>query len=263
MKNKDKILILDFGSQYTQLIARRVREIGVFSVVKPSSLSVDKIIEMNPSGIILSGGPETVTISSSQKVDKSLLEANIPILGICYGMQTIANELSGSVVTSNVREFGHAKISCVNQSVLFNNISFDSNKLDVWMSHGDKVDLLPENFEIIASSKDCQIAGFQNEKLNIFGLQFHPEVTHTDQGKKILKNFIFEVCKCRKNWSTSDIIDSMVNSVQDKVKDEKVLLGLSGGVDSSVVAMLLHKAIKNNLNLYFCRSWLAPIRKSK
>jgi len=251
MKNKDKILILDFGSQYTQLIARRVREIGVFSVVKPSSLSIDKIIEMSPSGIILSGGPETVTISSSQKVNKSLLEANIPILGICYGMQTIANELSGSVVTSNVREFGHAKISCVNKSVLFNNISFDSNKLDVWMSHGDKVDLLPENFEIIASSKDCQIAGFQNEKLNIFGLQFHPEVTHTNQGKKILKNFIFEVCKCRKNWSTSDIIDSMVNSVQDKVKDEKVLLGLSGGVDSSVVAMLLHKAIKNNLICIF------------
>ena len=251
MRNKDKILILDFGSQYTQLIARRVREIGVFSEVKPSSISTDKIIEMNPSGIILSGGPETVTVSSSQKVDKFLLKANIPILGICYGMQTIANELGGSVINSDIREFGHAKILNVKQSVLFNDISFDSNNLDVWMSHGDQVDGLPENFETIASSKDCDIAGFQNKDLNIFGLQFHPEVTHTNQGEKILTNFIFEVCKCKKNWSTSDIINSMISDVQQKVKDEKVLLGLSGGVDSSVVAMLLNRAINNNLVCIF------------
>ena len=243
----EKVIILDFGSQYTQLIARRVREIGVFSEVKPSSISTDKIIEMNPSGIILSGGPETVTISSSQKVDKFLLKSKIPILGICYGMQTIANELGGSVINSDIREFGHAKISNLKQSVLFNDVSFDSNNLDVWMSHGDQVDGLPENFETIASSKDCDIAGFQNKDLNIFGLQFHPEVTHTNQGEKILTNFIFEVCKCKKNWSTSDIINSMISDVQQKVKDEKVLLGLSGGVDSSVVAMLLHRAINNNL----------------
>ena len=176
MKSNDKILILDFGSQYTQLIARRVREIGVFSEVKLSSISTEEIIKMNPSGIILSGGPETVTISSSQKVHKSLLEAKIPILGICYGMQTIANELGGSVVKSDIREFGHADISHVNQSILFDNVSFDSDSLDVWMSHGDKVEVLPENFEIIASSKDCKVAGFQNSDSNIFGLQFHPEV---------------------------------------------------------------------------------------
>ena len=251
MKSNYKILILDFGSQYTQLIARRVREIGVFSEVKPSSISTEKILEMNPSGIILSGGPETVTLSSSQKVHKSLLEAKIPILGICYGMQTIAKELGGSVVRSDVREFGHANISNVNHSVLFDSVNFDSNFLDVWMSHGDKVDEIPENFEIIASSKDCKVAGFQNTYLNIFGLQFHPEVTHTNQGEKILSNFIFKVCGCSKNWSTSDIINSMVDDIKNKVKNEKVLLGLSGGVDSSVVAMLLHKAIKNNLICIF------------
>ena len=188
---------------------------------------------MKPSGIILSGGPETVTINSSQKVDKSLLGINIPILGICYGMQTIAKELGGSVVNSEIREFGHAEISNVNESILFEDINFSRN-LDVWMSHGDKVETVPENFEIIASSKDCNAAGFQNKSQNIFGLQFHPEVTHTDQGKKILTNFIFKVCQCTKNWSTSDIIKSMLENVQEKVKDEKVLLGLSGGVDSSV-----------------------------
>ena len=250
MKNKNKILILDFGSQYTQLIARRVREIGVFSEVKSSSYPLEKIIDMKPSGIILSGGPETVTINSSQKVNKSLLESNIPILGICYGMQTIAKELGGSVVNSEIREFGHAEISNVNESILFEDINFSKN-LDVWMSHGDKVETVPEDFEIIASSKDCNAAGFQNKSQNIFGLQFHPEVTHTDQGKKILTNFIFKVCQCTKNWSTSDIIKSMLENVQEKVKDEKVLLGLSGGVDSSVVAMLLNKAIKNNLICIF------------
>ena len=237
MNSNDKILILDFGSQYTQLIARWVREIGVFSEVKLSSISTEEIIKMNPSGIILSGGPETVTISSSQKVHKSLLEAKIPILGICYGMQTIAKELGGSVVNSDVREFGHANISDVNHSILFDSVNFDSNNLDVWMSHGDKVDKIPENFEIIASSKDCRVAGFQNLDSNIFGLQFHPEVTHTNQGEKILSNFIFKVCGCSKNWSTSDIINSMVSDVKNKVKNDKVLLGLSGGVDSSVVAM--------------------------
>ena len=148
MKNKNKILILDFGSQYTQLIARRVREIGVFSEVKSSSYPLEKIIDMKPSGIILSGGPETVTINSSQKVDKSLLGINIPILGICYGMQTIAKELGGSVVNSEIREFGHAEISNVNESILFEDINFSRN-LDVWMSHGDKVETVPENFEII------------------------------------------------------------------------------------------------------------------
>ena len=249
--HQHKILILDFGSQYTQLIARRVREIGVYCELVPYDVNIHFIKKFNPSGIILSGGPDTVVEDNSARAPQLVFDLKIPILGICYGMQTIANELGGSVINSDIREFGHAKISNVKQSVLFNNISFDSNNLDVWMSHGDQVDGLPENFETIASSKDCDIAGFQNKNLNIFGLQFHPEVTHTNQGEKILKNFIFEVCKCKKNWSTSDIINSMITDVQQKVKDEKVLLGLSGGVDSSVVAMLLHRAINNNLVCIF------------
>ena len=251
MKNQNKIIIIDFGSQYTQLIARRVREIGVYSEVLSSSFSVKKIIEMNPLGIILSGGPETVTSNTAPKVDTELFSSGIPILGVCYGMQTSAKELGGEVATSDLREFGHAAISLVSNSVLFEGIDLKEDMLDVWMSHGDKVISLPKDFEIIASSSNCSIAGFQNIDLNVYGLQFHPEVTHTNQGKKILSNFLFKICGCLKNWSTSDIIESMISNVQSQVKDEKVLLGLSGGVDSSVVAMLLHKSINKNLVCIF------------
>ena len=251
MKKKDRIIIIDFGSQYTQLIARRVREIGVYSEVTSPSLSLNKIIEMNPLGIILSGGPETVTSNKAPKVDNDLFSLGIPILGICYGMQTSAKELGGEVSTSDIREFGHASISLANNSMLFEGVDLNNGLLDVWMSHGDKVTLLPKGFQIIASSKNCSIAGFQNINQKIYGLQFHPEVTHTNQGKKILSNFLFNICDCSKNWSTSDIIESMVSNVQLQVEDEKVLLGLSGGVDSSVVAMLLHKSINKNLICIF------------
>ena len=251
MKKKDRIIIIDFGSQYTQLIARRVREIGVYSEVISPSLSLDRIIEMNPLGVILSGGPETVTSNTASKVDNNLFSLGIPILGICYGMQTSAKELGGDVVTSDIREFGHASISLVNSSMLFEGVNLNKGLLDVWMSHGDKVADIPKGFEVIASSINCSISGFQNISQNIYGLQFHPEVTHTNQGKKILSNFLFKICGCSKNWSTSDIIKSMVSNVQSEVKNEKVLLGLSGGVDSSVVAMLLHKSINNNLICIF------------
>ena len=251
MKKKDRIIIIDFGSQYTQLIARRVREIGVYSEVISPSLSPNKIIEMNPKGIILSGGPETVTSNKAPKVDNDLFSLGIPILGICYGMQTSAKELGGEVSAAEIREFGHASVSLVNNSVLFEGVDLNKGLLDVWMSHGDKVTVLPKDFQIIASSKNCSIAGFQNINQNIYGLQFHPEVTHTNQGKKILSNFLFNICDCSKNWSTSDIIESMVSNVQLQVEDEKVLLGLSGGVDSSVVAMLLHKSINKNLICIF------------
>ena len=251
MKKKDKILIIDFGSQYTQLIARRVREIGVYSEIVSPSLSANRIIEMNPLGVILSGGPETVTSNTASKVDIDLFSSGIPILGICYGMQTSAKELGGDVVSSDIREFGHASISLANSSMLFEGVNLDEGLLDVWMSHGDKVAGLPKGFEVIACSINCSIAGFQNISQNIYGLQFHPEVTHTNQGKKILSNFLFKICSCSKNWSTSDIIKSMVSNVQSEVKNEKVLLGLSGGVDSSVVAMLLHKSINNNLICIF------------
>jgi GMP synthase (glutamine-hydrolysing) len=166
-------------------------------------------------------------------------------------MQTSAKELGGEVSTADIREFGHASISIANNSMLFEGVDLNKGLLDVWMSHGDKVTVLPKDFQIIASSKNCSIAGFQNINQNIYGLQFHPEVTHTNQGKKILSNFLFNICDCSKNWSTSDIIESMVSNVQLQVEDEKVLLGLSGGVDSSVVAMLLHKSINKNLICIF------------
>ena len=246
-----KIIIIDFGSQYTQLIARRVREVGVYSLVVPSSKNAQEIKAMNPSGIILSGGPESVTVSKSQKISKELIDSKIPILGICYGMQTLSKELGGKVASADIHEFGHAEISFGNPSPIFKNIKLKNNLFDVWMSHGDQVEKLPNNFEVIASSKDCQIAGFQSKDESIFGLQFHPEVTHTEQGTKILSNFVFDICGCEKNWSTKDIINSMIDDVKIQVKNEKVLLGLSGGVDSSVVAMLLHKAIGSNLVCIF------------
>ena len=249
--NNNTIIILDFGSQYTQLIARRIREIGVFSVVLPYDIGMDKIKSLNPGGIILSGGPETVTRANTPKINKALFDFNIPLLGICYGMQTIAQELDGVVVSSEKREFGHANIKMKEISILFDGVNLTEDSLDVWMSHGDKVNQLPSNFSTIAQSDNCPIAGFQNEEKLWFGLQFHPEVTHTNQGSKILSNFVYSVCKCEKNWETSDIIESMVTSVTDQVGNDKVLLGLSGGVDSSVVAMLLDKCIKDNLICIF------------
>ena len=249
--NNNTIIILDFGSQYTQLIARRVREIGVFSVVLPCDVDTDKIQSFNPRGIILSGGPETVTKVNTSKINKALFDYNIPLLGICYGMQTMAQELGGMVVSSDKREFGHANVKQVEHSILFDGIHLTDDSLDVWMSHGDKVGKLPDNFTTIAKSDNCSIAGFQNKEKLWFGLQFHPEVTHTNQGSKILSNFVYTVCKCEKNWETSDIIKSMIAAVKDQVGNDKVLLGLSGGVDSSVVAMLLDKCIKENLICIF------------
>ena len=261
MKSNDKILILDFGSQYTQLIARRVREIGVFSEVKPSSISTEEIIKMNPSGIILSGGPETVTISSSQKVHKSLLEAKIPILGICYGMQTIAKELGGSVVNSDVREFGHANISDVNHSILFDSVNFDSNNLDVWMSHGDHVSILPEGFILSASTESAPIAAMEHKDKPYYALQFHPEVTHTENGKKLISNFIFSICKIKRNWSSKDQKNQLIKDVRKQVGNNKVICALSGGVDSSVVAQLLNKAIGKKLYCIFVNTGL--LRKNE
>ena len=243
MSKNDTIIILDFGSQYTQLIARRVREVGVFSVILPCNVDIDRIKSLNPRGIILSGGPETVTESGTSKINTALFDTKIPLLGICYGMQTMAQELGGSVIQSNKREFGHANIEKTSDSKLFDGINFQENSLNVWMSHGDKVSMLPDNFDIIAKSENCPIAGFAHSKEAWFGLQFHPEVTHTNEGIKIIENFVYKICNCEKNWDITDIIDGMKSYVNSKVENEKVILGLSGGVESSVVAMLLHKCI--------------------
>ena len=191
MSKNDTIIILDFGSQYTQLIARRVREVGVFSVILPCNVDIDRIKSLNPRGIILSGGPETVTESGTSKINTALFDTKIPLLGICYGMQTMAQELGGSVIQSNKREFGHANIEKTSDSKLFDGINFQENSLNVWMSHGDKVSMLPDNFDIIAKSENCPIAGFAHSEEAWFGLQFHPEVTHTNEGTKIIENFVY------------------------------------------------------------------------
>jgi GMP synthase (glutamine-hydrolysing) len=254
--HQNKILILDFGSQYTQLIARRVREIGVYCELIPYDVNPHFIENFNPSGIILSGGPDTVSKVDSARAPKIVFELNIPILGICYGMQTMAIQLGGDARSAKKAEFGFAKVRARNHSKLlidiYDEISTEGHGLlDVWMSHGIEVTKLPIDFELIASSNNCPIAGFANNKKNYFGLQFHPEVTHTKQGICILERFVTTICQCEKNWTTKSIISDLILNIKTQVGDKKVLLGLSGGVDSSVVAVLLQQAIGHQLTCVF------------
>jgi len=262
----NKILILDFGSQYTQLIARRVREIGVYCELVPYDINPHFIEKFNPNGIILSGGPDTVSKIDSARAPNIVFDLKIPILGICYGMQTMAIQLGGEAKSAKKAEFGFAKIRARNHSKLLNNINDEINLeghglLDVWMSHGIEVTKLPENFELIASTDNCPIAGFANNKMNYFGLQFHPEVTHTKQGTKILERFITIICNCEKKWTTDNIIDNLLEKIKSQVGNKKVLLGLSGGVDSSVVAMLLDKAIGDQLTCVFVDNGLLRLNE--
>ena len=251
-----KILILDFGSQYTQLIARRIREIGVYCELLPFDVKPHFIENFNPSGIILSGGPDIVSELDSARAPNIVFKLNVPILGICYGMQIMAVQLGGEARSSQKAEFGFAQIRARNHSKLLTGISDESNLddhglLDVWMSHGIEVTKLPLNFELIASTDNCPIAGFVNKEKNYFGLQFHPEVTHTKQGVQILERFVTDICKCNKNWTTDNIIKDLLTNIKKQVGNKKVLLGLSGGVDSSVVAILLHQAIGEQLTCVF------------
>ncbi len=263
----DKILILDFGSQYTQLIARRVREAGVFSEIRPWDITLRELKTFDPSGIILSGGPESVTdIYAAPKTPNGLFDIGIPVLGICYGMQTMAGQLGGEVERSKIREFGYAKVRIECHSPLFGDIDDHQDAegaayLDVWMSHGDQVCSVPEGFEILASTDSCPIAGIQNLEENLFGIQFHPEVTHTLQGQNIFKHFLFDVCGCKPLWTASSIIDDQIARIKCQVGNNNVLLGLSGGVDSSVVAALLHRAIGDQLTCVFVDNGL--LRKNE
>jgi len=254
--HKNRILILDFGSQYTQLIARRIREIGVYCELFSYDVSSYFIENFNPSGIILSGGPDTVINNDSARAPNIIFELDVPILGICYGMQTMAIQLGGEAKSAAKAEFGFAQIRARNHSKLLSEITDLTNKnghdlLDVWMSHGIEVTKLPQNFELIASTNNCPIAGFANNEKNYFGLQFHPEVTHTKQGIKILERFVIDICECQKDWTTDNIIDDLLLKIKNQVGDKKVLLGLSGGVDSSVVAILLQQAIGKQLTCVF------------
>ena len=261
-----KILILDFGSQYTQLIARRIREIGVYCELFPYDVSSHFIENFNPSGIILSGGPDSVNDDKSARAPDIVFDLKVPILGICYGMQTMAVQLGGDARSAKKAEFGFAKIRARNHSKLLSGINDEINSdghglLDVWMSHGIEVTKLPPGFDLIASTENCPIAGFANNDKNYYGLQFHPEVTHTKQGINILERFITDICNCDKKWTTENIIENLIEKVKDQVGQQKVLLGLSGGVDSSVVAMLLHQAIGNQLTCVFVDNGLLRLNE--
>jgi len=245
--NKEKIIIIDFGSQVTKLIARRVREIGVFSEV----LTLNQLKKIRSfkkiKGLILSGGPATVTKKLFPKIPMHIFSKNIPILGICYGLQLIAKSFGGKVKSGNKkREFGRAILKKNKNSLLTKNF-FKKNKTKVWMSHQDIVYKIPKGFNKIASTKDSALTIIENKKKKLFGIQFHPEVTHTDNGEVLIKNFIFSICKAKKMWKMNYEKGRIIKAIKEKVKKEKVICALSGGVDSSVVAILIHKAIKNNL----------------
>ncbi|MCC7516254.1 MAG: glutamine-hydrolyzing GMP synthase [Pseudomonadales bacterium] len=250
-----KILILDFGSQYTQLIARRVREVGVYCEIYAWDCGATAITEFNPRGIILSGGPESVTDTQGPALDAAIFQLNVPVLGICYGMQAMAEYFNGSVESSALREFGYAQVQIHNSAPLLHDIVDHENDqgifLDVWMSHGDKVTTLPDNFQLMASTPSCPIAGMYCAENHYYALQFHPEVTHTRQGQRIFSRFALDICGCQALWNANNIVEDAIRTVQQTVGTDKVLLGLSGGVDSSVVAALLHRAIGSQLTCVF------------
>lgn len=255
----EKILILDFGSQYTQLIARRVRELGVYSEIHPYDWSIDEIKTFNPKGIILSGGPESVHANNAPKVDAGVFDLGIPVLGICYGMQTMCAQLGGEVSNVAHKEFGAADITLRHHSELFADIN--QSEVPVWMSHGDQVTALPEGFTTIAETSTCPFAAVEHQAKKLFGLQFHPEVSHTPQGQVLLKNFVQTLCQCKALWTPANIIEDAVTTIQETVKDGHVILGLSGGVDSSVVAALLNKAIGEQLTCVFVDTGLLRLNE--
>jgi len=263
-----KILILDFGSQYTQLIARCVRESHVYCELHPFDVDDEFIRNFKPAGIILSGGPNSVTDGDASRAPQVVFELGVPVLGICYGMQTMAEQLGGEVEIGQVREFGYAEIRARGHSKLFRDIQDRNNEaghglLDVWMSHGDKVTQLPPSFMVIASNAITQIAGMADEARRFYAVQFHPEVTHTPQGKAIISRFVHDICGCGQDWNMPDYIGEAVEKIRAQVGQEEVILGLSGGVDSSVAATLLHRAIGTQLTCVFVDNGLLRLNEAK
>ncbi|GAB4288768.1 MAG: glutamine-hydrolyzing GMP synthase [Thiohalomonadaceae bacterium] len=262
----DRILILDFGSQYTQLIARRVREAGVYCELHSCDMEEAEIRAFNPRGIILSGGPETVTVEGTPRAPQVVFELGVPVLGICYGMQTMAQQLGGAVVPAEHHEYGYAQVRAHGHTRLLKEIEDHTSAegyglLDVWMSHGDQVSVMPPGFVLMASTDSCPIAGMADETRAFYGLQFHPEVTHTRQGMRIINRFVHDICGCASLWTPDQIIDDAIRNVRAKVGSDEVLLGLSGGVDSSVVAALLHKAIGKQLTCVFVDNGMLRYRE--
>ena len=260
MHINEKIIILDFGSQYTQLIARKVREAGVFAEIHPFSISHDELLALSPKGIILSGGPQSVYAENSPHPSFNPLELNIPVLGICYGLQLIAFLKKGEVDQAARREFGRATLKIDDKSDLFSGVSTENT---VWMSHGDALKKAPEGFEIIAHSENSPICAIRSVTEQIYGVQFHPEVHHTDEGKQILHNFVRNICGCKEVWNASSFIEEAIRDIRQKVGDEGVICALSGGVDSTVLAVLLHEAIGDKLHCIHVDSGLMRMNESK
>ena len=244
MTNFQKILIIDFGSQYTQLIARRVRENHIYSEIFPHTISAAKITEMMPAGIILSGGPMSVYEEDSPKIPEGIFKLGIPILGICYGLQLIATNLGGKVEHAEKREYGKAHLEILNDDLIFKNVA---NGSIIWMSHGDLLTAMPEGFHITAGSDNSPLCAIANPARKIYGVQFHPEVAHTECGNTILRNFLFDICGCSADWTAANFINSTIEKIKVMVGNKKVICALSGGVDSSVAAVLLHKAVGDQL----------------
>ena len=246
---KEMIIVLDFGGQYNQLIARRVRECNVYAEVHPYTISLDKIKELNPKGIILTGGPNSVYAEESPRYSRDLFEIGVPILGICYGSQLMAYTLDGEVKTAPVSEYGRTEtLTDVADSKLFDGVSL---KINSWMSHTDYIAKAPEGFRVVAHTKDCPVAAMEDESRKLYATQFHPEVTHTEDGQKIISNFVYKVCGCAGDWRMDSFVETTINEIRNKVGNGKVLCALSGGVDSSVAAVLLSKAVGKQLTCVF------------
>src|SRR5690606_12032627 len=251
--HQDRILILDFGAQYTQLIARRIREIGVYCEIWAWDHDPAEIAAFGAKGIILSGGPESTTVEGSPRAPREVFDAGVPVLGICYGMQTMAVQLGGATEAADQREFGHAEVEVVRADALFAGLTDHpgAHRLDVWMSHGDHVSRVPPGFAVTAITERIPVAAMANAEKRWYGVQFHPEVTHTKQGTQLLRRFVVDICGCRTLWTAANIIEDQIARVREQVGSDEVILGLSGGVDSSVVAALLHRAIGDQLTCVF------------
>jgi GMP synthase (glutamine-hydrolysing) len=259
-KLHETILILDFGSQYTQLIARRVRELNVFSEIQPFNYDLSLLKDQNIKGIILSGGPSSVYEDNAPRVGSDVLNLGIPLLGICYGLQLLTYLSGGEIAPAEHKEYGLANLNIINGSGLLGDIS---NTTNVWMSHGDKVTKLPPDFETIAKTVNSPYAAIKHKNMDVFGIQFHPEVVHTVEGKQILSNFLFDICKCKGDWSPQSFIEESIKAIRQKIGDKHVLCAMSGGVDSSVVAVLLHKAVGKQLHCIFIDTGLLRLNEAK
>ena len=254
------ILIIDFGSQYNQLIARRVREHHVYCQTEPPEMELERIRALAPEGIILSGGPASIYEKGSPRADRGIFDLGIPILGICYGMQYMVDSLGGEVIGAQKREYGFAELQVKDTAGIFDGIEM---KTKCWMSHGDTIGRLPAGFNVTASTPDTRVAAMENIKKNFYGLQFHPEVVHTPEGKRMLKNFLLQICGCKKSWTMKSFVKDSIQEIRAEVGDKKMILGLSGGVDSSVAALLLHRAIGDHLTCIFVDNGLLRQNEAK